>query len=130
RASTSPSYFLRRRTQSLPTGKPHVSLDRRCHSHRLPHGNGGRPKSRRSTVRKESCATLRATVPANEPAPAAMSGLVWNSETPWVATSTARIDADSASAENPLNQLTNFLSMAACCAAVLFRCFALPLIVL
>src|SRR5262249_17170785 len=58
-------------------------------------------------LRKASCAILRATAPANAPAAAATSGLVWNSETPWVPTSTARIAPDSAIDEKPRNQVTN-----------------------
>src|SRR5262245_7701762 len=59
-----------------------------------------------STARKVSCASLRAIVPAKAPAAAAIKGFVWNSDTPWVPTSTARITADSAMDEKPRNQVT------------------------
>ena len=69
--------------------------------------------SLRNMLRNESCEILRATVPANEPAAAAINGFVWNSENPCVPISTARIEPDSAIDENPRNQLVNLFSTAA-----------------
>src|SRR5215467_2285510 len=66
-------------------------------------------RSAASTPRNESCESFRATVPANDPAAAAINGFVWNSDTPCVPTSTARMAADSAIDPKPLNQDTNLV---------------------
>src|SRR5262249_51473033 len=76
-------------------------------------------------LRKASCAILRATAPANAPAAAATSGLVWNSETPWVPTSTARIAPDSAIDEKPRNQVTNLETTASWSAGLGLRALSL-----
>src|SRR5262245_14651480 len=64
------------------------------------------------SFRKASWAILRATAPANAPAAAATSGLVWNSETPRGPTSTARIAPDSAIDAKPRNHVTNLETIA------------------